>query len=109
LRSVDKPPISESLPVLAPAHAAAKPATHDAELLATARAFESVFIAQMLAHTGFGKALSTESGFGGEAFSSLLVEEYANRLIEKGGFGLAEKVYEQLRAREAANAERTLA
>lgn len=106
---MDKPPVSEGLPVAAPSHTPAKPVTDDAELLATARAFESVFIAQMLAHSGLGKALSAEGGFGGEAFSSLLVDEYASRLVEKGGFGLAEKVYEQLRAKGAPDASRTLA
>lgn len=106
---MDKLPIAENLPIAAPALAPAKAAADDAELMATARAFESVFIAQMLAHSGLGKALGAEGGFGGEAFSSLLVDEYANRLVEKGGFGLAEEVYEQLRERKAANASRTLA
>lgn len=104
---MDKPVITESLLAPAMTQATAKPVATDAELMATARAFESVFVAQMLGHSGLGKALSSEGGFGGEAFSSLLVDEYANRLVEKGGFGLAEKVYEQLRERIANDDGRT--
>ncbi|HXI86361.1 MAG TPA: rod-binding protein [Parvularculaceae bacterium] len=74
-----------------------------ATLLKTAREFESVFIAQMLSYGGLSKALSTEGGFGGEAFSSMLVEQYADRLVERGGFGIAHQIYEQLSARESGN------
>jgi Rod binding domain-containing protein len=100
--------VTSSLPATA-APRALPPAEIDADLMATARAFESVFVAQMLAHSGLGKALSAEGGFGGEAFSTLLVEQYAERLVQKGGFGLAEKVYEQLRDKGAGNAGRTVA
>ncbi|MBI1366969.1 MAG: chemotaxis protein chel [Alphaproteobacteria bacterium] len=80
----------------------------DAALLKTAREFESVFIAQMLSYGGLSKALSAEGGFGGEAFSSMLVDQYAEKLTERGGFGIAQKIYEQLRSREGASADRTV-
>ena len=69
----------------------------EAELRKTAQEFESVFIAEMLSHAGFDKALSQESGYGGEAFSRMLVETYAEDLAEKGGFGLADQIYKQLK------------
>ena len=63
----------------------------------TAKEFESVFIAEMLSHAGFDKAIAQDSGFGGEAFSRMLVETYAEELTEKGGFGLADQIYRQLK------------
>lgn len=63
----------------------------------TAQEFESVFIAEMLSHAGFDKAIAQDSGFGGEAFSRMLVEAYAEDLSKKGGFGLADQIYRQLK------------
>jgi Rod binding domain-containing protein len=63
----------------------------------TAEEFESVFIAEMLSHAGFDKAIAQDSGFGGEAFSRMLVETYAENLAKKGGFGLADQIYRQLK------------
>ena len=63
----------------------------------TAEEFESVFIAEMLTHAGFDKAIAQDSGFGGEAFSRMLVETYAENLAKKGGFGLADQIYRQLK------------
>lgn len=68
----------------------------DDKLLRQAQEFEAVFVAQMLKYGGFAEALSQNSGFGGEAFSSLLLEAYAQKIVERGGFGLAERVYQQL-------------
>ncbi|MEE2690774.1 MAG: rod-binding protein [Pseudomonadota bacterium] len=82
-------------------------AERDAEMMRNAKAFEATFVAQMLQHSGLTEALSSNGGFGGEAFSSLLVEQYAEKLVDKGGFGLAEKIYEQLQAKGASNVERT--
>lgn len=51
----------------------------------------------MLKHAGLTEALSGGGGkFGGEAFSNMLTEQYAGELIENGGFGLAEEIYQQL-------------
>ncbi|WP_428408209.1 rod-binding protein [Hyphococcus sp.] len=63
----------------------------------TAREFEAVFIKEMLTHAGLDKAIAGDSGYGGEAFSSMLVETYAEKLAEKGGFGLADQMYRQLK------------
>lgn len=72
------------------------PPAHDERLLKQAQEFEAVFVAQMLKYGGFADALSQNSGFGGEAFSSLLLEAYAENIVERGGFGIAEKIYQQL-------------
>ena len=72
-------------------------AARDAQLREQAREFEAVFVSQMLKHAGLTEALSgSESKFGGEAFSNMLTEQYAHELIEDGGFGLAEEIYQQL-------------
>lgn len=76
-------------------------------LMENAKAFEATFVAQMLTHSGFSEALSSNGGFGGEAFSSLLVEQYAEKLVDQGGFGLAEKIYEQLLSKDGGNVGRT--
>jgi len=51
----------------------------------------------MLKHTGLDKALAGDSGIGGEAFSSMLVQTYADELSKNGGFGLADQIYRQLK------------
>jgi Rod binding domain-containing protein len=56
---------------------------------AAAKAFEAVFVCEMLAHTGFEKALSSQSGFGGEAMSGFLLEALSQKLVDRGGFGIA--------------------
>lgn len=63
----------------------------------TAREFEAVFIKEMLTHAGLDKAFAGDSGHGGEAFSSMLVQTYAEELSQKGGFGLADQIYRQLK------------
>lgn len=85
-------------------HAPERPARDEA-LRESAKAFEAAFLAQMLTHSGLAKSLSANGGFGGEAFSTLLVEQYAAQIVEQGGFGLAEKIYEQLRDKDAGHAD----
>jgi len=70
----------------------------DPILRQSAEKLEASFIAEMLKHAGFEKALSQESGFGGDVFSGFLVDIYAERLAENGGFGLADQIYAQLKA-----------
>lgn len=61
---------------------------------AAATQFEAAFLAEMLKYSGIN-ALPT--GFGGgageEAFGSFLTEEYARLLAERGGIGIAERVF----------------
>lgn len=88
---------------LARASGAAEQSAREHKLRATAQEFEATFIAQMLTYAGFAKSLSSEAGFGGEAFSSILTEQYAKQISARGGFGLSETIYQQLKARELAH------
>jgi flagellar protein FlgJ len=72
-----------------PAEAAAKQA---------AEKFEAAFLAEMLKYTGLNATSKTFGGGAGEeAFASLLTDEYARLLAERGGVGLAEQVFELLK------------
>ncbi len=93
----------EALKPLATHPTAAAKTERQTQILDRAREFESVFVAQMLKYSGLEKAISGQGGFGGEAYSSLLLEQYANKIVEAGGFGLAEHIYEQLLQREGLN------
>ena len=54
----------------------------------------------MLKYTGLNATSDTFGGGAGEeAFASLLTDEYARLLAERGGIGLAEQVFELLKQR----------
>ncbi|MEM9899732.1 MAG: rod-binding protein [Pseudomonadota bacterium] len=56
-----------------------------------ARAFEAVFIAEMLKHAGVGEPPDSFGGGEGEAqFASLLRDAQAKEMAKAGGIGLAE-------------------
>jgi Rod binding domain-containing protein len=61
----------------------------DLEALKVAREFEAQFISQMLAQAKLTEALSKDAGFGGEAMANMLVNAWAERMTDAGGFGLA--------------------
>lgn len=98
LRPSDRGPASGLAAV--EAGAAAKGAERDAAIRAAAESFEASFLAEMLQYTGLN---AMPAGFGGgageEAFSSLLTEQYANLLSERGGIGLAERIFDLLKQR----------
>jgi len=55
--------------------------------------FEAAFLAEMLKHAGFGKALGSQAGAAGETgFSDLLVREIAMRIARSRPIGIAEMV-----------------
>lgn len=96
----ETPPMEIPPLPLAPTRAAraSAPAERDADIRAAAESFEAAFLAEMLGYTGLN---AMPSGFGGgageEAFSSLLTREYARLLAERGGIGLAERVFDILK------------
>jgi Rod binding domain-containing protein len=94
---MDLPPIGQPAARLAP-DLPASPA--EAKARQAAVAFEAAFIAEMLKHSGLN---AMPAGFGGgageEAFGSLLTDEYARLLAERGGIGIAEQVFELLKQR----------
>lgn len=79
-------------------------------LRTAARAFEAAFLAEMFAHAGLAAARSGENGFGGgvggggvgeDAFSSFLSRAWAEKVAERGGVGLSERLFQALAQRAA--------
>lgn len=94
------PPIpSTPPPALTPA-APASAEVRNAHLRKLSVELEASFLAEMLAHSGLG---ATRESFGGgageEGFASFLRQEQARALAQSGGIGLAEHIFESLKAR----------
>lgn len=81
---------------IAPLSAAAyaRPTASTARIEKTARDFEAMVIAQFMAP--LFNSVETPGiaggGAGEKAFGSLLQEEYANAIAERGGFGIADQI-----------------
>lgn len=72
----------------------------DAKLRQAARDLEASFLAEMLKSTGVGAAPGDFGGGAGEEhFSSFLREAQAREMAQAGGVGLAESLFEALKAR----------
>lgn len=71
------------------------------ELRDVAKAFEASFLAEMLKASGLGVSRSAFGGGAGEdAFSSMMVDEQARLMVDRGGIGLSEPLFKSLWARE---------
>lgn len=69
-------------------------------LRAAAEALEASFMAVMLDSAGVGTPRDSFGGGIGEAqFASFLTEAYAGEMVRRGGIGLAESLFEALKAR----------
>lgn len=65
-----------------------------AEARRVAQEYEASFIAEMLKYTGVNSTSDTFGGGAGEdAFASFLTQEYATKIAEAGGLGIAETVF----------------
>lgn len=77
-------------------------AARDAQLLGKAKALEASFLAEMLAYVGLNGA---PDGFGGgageEQFASFMRAEQAKAMVEAGGIGLAEHIFNALKDRSS--------
>lgn len=72
-------------------------APDEAVLRNMAEQFESVFLYEMLKHTGVGQMTEGFNGGPGEAaFSDFLVREYATQISDTGRLGLADHVFAAL-------------
>ena len=72
------------------------PARHD-QLMAKAEELEATFLAEMLAHSGLGEMSGAFGGGQGEAqFASFLRQEQAKLIVESGGMGLAELIFNSM-------------
>jgi len=73
----------------------------DAALKSAAEKLEATFLAQMLKSAGLGQS---PEGFGGGAgedqFASFLLEAQAMKIVESGGIGLAEAIFDSLKERQ---------
>ncbi|MCY4335006.1 MAG: rod-binding protein [Litoreibacter sp.] len=67
------------------------------KLWETAKELESVFLSEMLKHSGFGKPIEGfGSGIGEEQFSSMLADQQSRALVERNGIGLAEQIFKAI-------------
>jgi Rod binding domain-containing protein len=85
--------------------ASAKGFKDQAAMDKAAKEFEGVFISQFLGAMFSG--IKTDGPFGGgqgeEMFRSLMIDKYADGLVQQGGFGLASSIKAQmLKMQEAA-------
>lgn len=78
----------------------AKPPNQDVALREAAKTLEATFLAEMLKSAGFGEARESMGGGAGEdQFASFLVQEQAAAMVEAGGIGLAENLFQSLKER----------
>lgn len=75
------------------------------KLMEKAKELEAAFLSEMLSHTGMGESSESFGGGAGEdQFASFLRNEQARMMVEKGGIGLAQTLFESLvRSQEAKN------
>lgn len=74
----------------------------DKKLMDVAKKLEASFLAEMLKSAGFGKSReSFGGGAGEEQFGSFLVQAQADAMVEIGGIGLAQSLFEALKDNES--------
>ena len=72
------------------------PSRHD-QLLQKAEELEATFLSEMLAHSGLGEMQGSFGGGEGEAqFSSFLRQEQARLIVQNGGIGLSELIFNSM-------------
>lgn len=72
----------------------------DQALRVAAQQLEATFLAEMLKNAGLGKSRDSFGGGSGEdQFASFLVQAQAEKIVEAGGIGLAESLFEALKER----------
>lgn len=76
------------------------PSTHDEKLMQVAKDLEATFLSEMLKSAGLGKSRESFGGGAGEdQFGSFLRDYQARGMVESGGIGLAESIFESLKER----------
>lgn len=77
---------------------AERPSFEDTKLMDAAKKLEASFLAEMLKSAGFGKSReSFGGGAGEEQFGSFLVQAQAEAMVESGGIGLAQSLFDALK------------
>ena len=99
-------PTARSRPVPPPGMPpGAPPNAQDAALRKAAEAMEASFLAEMLKSAGVGAPrTSFGGGIGEDQFASFLTEAHAAAIVDRGGIGLAETLFNALK--ERSNADR---
>ena len=81
-----------------PPSASSNSPPRETALMDAAQDLEAAFLAEMLQSAGLGK---TSEAFGGGAgedqFGSFLIQEQAKQIVEGGGIGLAQSLFEALK------------
>jgi Rod binding domain-containing protein len=73
----------------------------DTQLMEAAKQLEASFLAEMLKSSGLAETPNAFGGGTGEGqFSSFLIQARAEQMVEAGGIGLAEQLFETLKERE---------
>ncbi|SEO00699.1 Rod binding protein [Palleronia salina] len=92
------------IPVSPPSSPPAVESARRAELRETAMALEATFLSLMLKDAGLAPQAGPFGGGAGEdQFASLMRDERARQLVEAGGIGLTEQIFDALMKREARN------
>lgn len=83
---------------LRPAEGAITAATPEMQQMRDlAQKMESQFLAEMLKHAGLGETPDAFGGGHGEAhFASFLREEHAKAMVDAGGIGLSEQIFQAM-------------
>jgi flagellar protein FlgJ len=91
----------DMMPILAPSAATTQ---RQDLLMDKAEEMEAGFLAEMLAHSGLGETQGAFNGGDGETqFASFLRQEQARLIVEGGGVGLAEMIFNSMVKAEHAN------
>ncbi len=73
----------------------------DVRLMEAAQKLEAGFLAEMLKSAGLGAVPEQFGGGAGEEhFASFMIEAQAREMVQAGGIGLAESLFEAMKARE---------
>lgn len=76
------------------------PDAKESQLREAARGLEAAFLAEMLKSAGLNKSGGAFGGGAGEEhFASFLTEAEAKAMVETGGIGLAESIFNALKGR----------
>ena len=88
------PPIGDSAPAIHP--------QRHAELRDAAKKLEAAFLSQMLKDAGIGAQKGAfGGGIGEDQFASMMRDQQARQMVDSGGIGLAEQLFQSLIKREA--------
>ena len=88
------------MPAAVPPQVPPLPLTDDARLMAAARKLEATFLSEMLKSAGFDAARGDFGGGSGEdSFASFLRDAHAEELVQAGGIGLAESLFNAMKVR----------